>query len=379
MLNLSTLFHTSAEDKEAFLDKLTLSPSAKADLETARVEVRNCLREGIPRVLKAHGFVGEIPTPRFFTQGSWSYKTLNAPAVQPQQADLDDGVYLPMTFVKQTKRPSTASQIFFAAAGEALGPLVKKNSWSMNCEKATCIRIVISSTAHIDIPLYAIPDEEFLLLKASMAKYGFDSISEAVTRAERDVWTALPRDEVLLAHREEDWKKSDPRPLRDWFVGEVEAKGVQLRRIVRYLKAYRDWRWREGGPSSILIMATAAPLFEAQHGRDDLALLSVASGMAKSLRSGVSNPTDENESLTDRLGAEKVEEAAVAFEALEKYLQGALDSASPNQACNWMIEKFGGRFPNEPGWVKISSVQETIAAVAPVPAASEIVGRNKSA
>lgn len=373
------MFHASVDEKEAFLDKLTLSPSAKAELEAARVEVRNCLREGIPVVLQAHGFVGEVPRPRFFTQGSWSYKTLNAPAKQPQQADLDDGVYLPMTFVKLTKRPSTASQIFFAAAEEALRPLVKKNSWRMNTEKATCIRIVISDLAHIDIPLYAIPDEQFLLLKASMEKYGFDSISEAVTLAERDVWTALPRDEVLLAHREEDWKKSDPRPLRDWFVGEVDAKGVQLRRVVRYLKAYRDWRWPEGGPSSILIMATAAPLFKAEHGRDDLALLSVVSGMAASLRGGVSNPTDANESLTDRLGEDAVEEAAVAFEVLEKYLKGALDSASPNQACNWMIEKFGHRFPNEPSWVKVSSVQETIAAVAPVAAASEIVGRNKSA
>lgn len=380
MLNLSTLFHTSVDDKKAFLDHLTLSPTDKAELEAARVAIRNCLRDGIPAVLEAQGFEGEVPRPRFFTQGSWSYKTLNAPAKQPQQADLDDGVYLPMTFVKQTKRPSKASQIFFGAAEEALRPLVKKNSWSMNTEKATCIRIEISTVAHIDIPLYAIPDEQFILLqKASLEQYGYDSVAEAVTRAERDVWTALPADEVLLAHREEDWKKSDPRPLRDWFVGEVEAKGIQLRRVVRYLKAYRDWHWPEGGPSSILIMATAAPLFKAEHGRDDLALLSVAAGMAASLRAGVANPTDANESLTGRLGAEKVEEAAVAFEAFEKYLRGALDSTSPAQACSWMINKFGERFPNEPGWVKVSSVQETVASVAPVPAASEIVGRNKSA
>lgn len=380
MLNLSALFHTSADDKNTFLDNLTLSPLEKSQLEAARVDIRNCLRDGIPAVLQAEGFEGEVPRPRFFTQGSWSYKTLNAPAKEPQQADLDDGVYLPMTFVKQTRRPSAASKIFFNAAEEALRPLVEVNDWKMSTDKATCIRIEISTVAHVDIPLYAIPDEEFLLLqKASMEQYGYDSISEAVTRAERDVWTALPADEVLLAHREDDWKKSDPRPLRDWFVGQVEAKGIQLRRVVRYLKAYRDWRWPEGGPSSILLMATAAPLFKAEHGRDDLALLGVASGMAESLRAGVSNPTDSNESLTARLGPEKVEEAAEAFEVFANYVRGALDSTSPTQACSWMIDKFGSRFPNEPGWVKVSSVQETVASVAPVPAASEIVGRNKSA
>jgi len=379
MLNLSTLFHTTVEDKVAFFDNLHLTADEKKQLQEARVEIRNCLREGIPAILATQGFEGEIPKPRFFTQGSWSYKTLNAPAKEPQQADLDDGVYLPMTFVKLTKRPSTASQIFFSAAEQALTPLVKKKEWTMDSGKATCIRIEISGRAHVDVPLYAIPDEEFILLRASLESRGFDSISEAVTKAELDVWTALPRDSVLLAHRKENWKKSDPRPLRDWFVGEVEVKGDQLRRIVRYLKAYRDWRWPEGGPTSILLMATAVPLFEAQHGRDDLALLNVAAGMAKSLRAGVANPTDENESLTERLGAEKVEEAAVAFEGFEKFLRGALECSNPEQACTWMIEKFGNRFPNEPGWVKVSSVKDTVAAVAPVAAASEIVGRNKSA
>jgi len=211
-----------------------------------------------------------------------------------------------------------------------------------------------------------------------MESRGFDSVAD-VSKAEQDVWTALPPNSVLLAHREDDWKKSDPRPLRDWFVGEVETKGTQLRRIVRYLKAFRDWSWAEGGPSSILLMATACPLFESQHGREDLALLNVVAGMPASLRAGVANPTDANESLTERLGSEKVEEAALAFESFEKYLRGAVDCSSPEQACTWLIEKFGSRFPNEPSWVKVASVKDTVASVAPVPAASEIVGRNKSA
>lgn len=379
MLNLHALFHTSTPDMETFHNKLGLEKAEKSLLEAARVEIRNCLRSGIPAVLKARGYDGEVPEPRFFTQGSWSYKTLNAPAKQPQQADLDDGAYLPMTFVQQTKRPSAASMVFFAAAETALAPLVERHGWVLNTEKDTCIRVEVSQSAHVDIPLYAIPDEEFLLLKAKMEVFGFDSVSEAVTRREQDVWTALPTDEVLLAHRTEDWKKSDPRPLRDWFVGEVEAKGEQLRRVVRYLKAFRDWRWAEGGPSSILLMAASVPLFKAEHGRDDLALLEVLKGIAKSLRDGVNNPTDKSESLTSRLGPQKVEEAAVAFENFHEYLQGAIDSSSATQACTWLIEKFGTRFPNEPSWVKVSSVREAIAAVAPVAGSSELVGRTRAA
>ncbi|MFP3534269.1 hypothetical protein SB763_33485, partial [Burkholderia sp. SIMBA_042] len=87
-----------------------------------------------------------------FTQGSWAYKTLNSPAQRPQQADVDDGCYLPLSFVSQTKRPSTATTVFFAAAEEALKPLVEEKGWKLVTDKPTCIRIIIASYAHIDIP-----------------------------------------------------------------------------------------------------------------------------------------------------------------------------------------------------------------------------------
>jgi hypothetical protein len=237
---------------------------------------------------------------------------------------------------------------------------------------------IIAAYAHIDIPLYAIPDEEFVLLKASMEQRGFDSISEAVQRAERDTWTALPSDKVLLAHRECNWMPSDPRPVKEWFLGEVDTKGEQFRRVVRYLKAFRDWRWSSGGPSSILLMAAAAPLFEKRDRRDDLALLDVVSALPARLRAGVNNPVDESESLTARLGKASVEEAARAFEEFEKVLRGATDASSPSQACIWMQGEFGPRFPNEPDRVKVVSIVATIAAAPAAAGPSELVGRTKA-
>jgi hypothetical protein len=169
-------------------------------------------------------------------------------------------------------------------------------------------------------------------------------------------------DEVLLAHRECNWMPSDPRPVKEWFLGEVDAKGEQFRRVVRYLKAFRDWRWASGGPASILLMAAAAPLFEKRDRRDDLALLDVVAALPARLRGGVNNPVEESESLTERLGKAGVEEAAKAFEEFEKVLRGATDAGSPSQACLWMRGEFGPRFPNEPDRVKVVSVAATIAA-----------------
>lgn len=379
MLNLSPLFFTTADDESCFHDELDLTPEQRTQIASARNDVRNCLRVGIPRVLKGNGYTDGVPQPRFFTQGSWAYKTLNAPAKHPQQADVDDGCYLPLSFVSQTKRPSAATSVFFAAAEEALKPLVEERRWKLVTEKPTCIRIVITDYAHIDIPLYAIPDEEFeTLAKASMERYGYDSLMDAVNMAERDAWTALPADKVLLAHRECNWMASDPRPVKEWFLGEVAAKGEQFRRVVRYLKAFRDWKWPHSGPASILLMAAAAPLFEKRDRRDDLALLDVVAALPARLRAGVNNPVEESESLTKRLGEDGVENAARSFEKFEQVLRGATDAGNASQACIWMRGEFGTRFPNEPGRVKVVSVAATIAAAPATAGPSELVGRTKA-
>ncbi|CAD7717336.1 hypothetical protein LMG31884_25530 [Xanthomonas hydrangeae] len=377
MLNLSPLFFTTVENRTCLHGALDLEEAQRTYIAQARLDVRNCLRAGIPAALRARGYPGQVPTPRFFTQGSWAYKTLNAPAKPPQQADVDDGCYLPMSFVSQSNRPSVASGVFFHAAQEALKPLVDRNKWQLITDKDTCIRIVIAKDAHIDIPLYAIPDEKFVTLAKAFESRGLtmDSITFA---EEEDVWTKLPRDKVLLAHRQEDWKVSDPRPVKEWFLGEVEAKGEQFRRTVRYLKAYRDWHWESGGPSSILLMAAAAPLFAKHDSRDDLALLAVVERLPDALRSGVNNPTDASESLTGRLGAAGVENAAKAFDESAVMLRGAIHASSASQACIWMRQEFGSRFPNDPDRVKIVSVASSIASSSAIVGPSELIGRSKA-
>lgn len=378
MLNLNPLFFTTVDEETCMHNELNLTPEQHASIVSAKTAVRNCLRIGMPKALKEQGHVENTPQPRFFTQGSWAYKTLNSPAQRPQQADIDDGCYLPLSFVSQSQRPSIAANEYFAAAEEALRPLVAGRFWKLVTDKAMCIRIVITEDAHIDIPLYAIPDDEFTTLTASSARYGYRSLTEAMNKAERDAWTALPSNSVLLAHREYNWIVSDPRLIKDWFLAEVDAKGEQLRRVVRYLKAFRDWRWAKGGPASILLMAAATPVFEKYHRRDDLSLLDVVDALPARLRAGVTNPVDESESLTDRLGKHGVEDAANAFDELSRTLRRAIHSGCSAQACTWVQDAFGPRFPNEPHRVKNVSVAKTIAAMPAMAGPSELVGRTKA-
>jgi hypothetical protein len=380
MLNLSPLFFTSDETEPCLHTELALDPAERDYIARAKTLVRSCLRAGIPAILKARAYTDSPPQPRFFTQGSWAYGTLNSPAHRPpQQADIDDGCYLPMSFVAGATKPSVAAAKFFEVAEAALAPLCRTNSWALVTDKPTCIRIVIAAYAHIDVPLYAIPDREFeTLSKAAREQYGYLDFAEAVRKAEKDAWTAISKRSVLLAHREEDWIESDPRPVKQWFLTQVEGKGEQLRRVVRYLKAFRDWTWHEGGPSSILLMAAAAPLFEKRDRRDDLALLDVVAGLPKALRAGVKNPVDDAESLTDRLGKERVEEAATRFEEFERMLRGATQASDESQACTWMRQTFGPRFPGRPDRVIKTTVAATIAAAPAAAGPSELVGRTKA-
>ena len=379
MQNLSSLFYTEVEDS-TLLKNITLGDAECEFILEAKEAVRKQLRVGLPALIKAAGYEAEAVPPRFFTQGSWAYKTLNAPAHRPpQQADIDDGAYLPLSFMTETGRPRAASQVFFEGAEAALAPLVKERGWVLLRDKATCIRIVISDFAHIDVPLYAIPDDQFeQMRKAAMATYNYRSFEEAVAKAERDAWTALPRDKVLLAHRKEGWKHSDPRPVKRWFEGEVDRLGEQFRRCVRYLKAFRDWQWQTGGPASILLMASAAPAFESRDRRDDLALLDLVEGMQQQLRDGVCNPVDSSESLTDRLGKEGVDDAIAKLQHFEQYLRAAIHASNPAQACEWLRQQFGSRFPDAPERVKPTTATATVQAAPAAAVASPLFGRTKA-
>src|SRR5205085_2773416 len=109
----------------------------------------------------------------------------------------------------------------------------------------SCVRIRISDEAHIDLALYAIPDLEFgrLVEKAALAESTFarDEFRREMQEAialDQAVYANLRSDQIMLAHREEGWKPSDPRKLEDWFTGAVKKFGDQLRRVSRYLKGW---------------------------------------------------------------------------------------------------------------------------------------------
>jgi hypothetical protein len=382
MANVAKLLH-SYGDAPSFLKNLQLTDDDHSELKAARAKIRRCLKSEFAKTSKAE--LNVVVQPRFFTQGSYAYKTINEPAwTPPQQMDLDDGAYLPMTFV-QGDRPTVAAGAFFTVVDRALQELAKAEGWKFD-KKPTCARLIISKDAHVDVPLYAIPDKEFLLLeKAAQARTldgAFDARADAIDR-----WDALPSDCVLLAHREEGWKASDPRKIHDWFIGAVELYGERLRRVCRYLKAWRDHNSPDlDGVSSILLMVCAWEAFEDLGrpnvpDRDDLALLRVAERLPRLLAGPVYNPTDANEEIDARLGDGDRRVAIARAGELDVALTEIIDKCfDPKEAVRQLSGLFGDRIPDRSDFVDVTKaayaeVRSHPARIAAAPA----VGKSTSA
>src|SRR5262249_3584268 len=156
------------------------------------------------------------------------------------------GLYLPTSFA-QGVRPVLASKGLFAAVEEILGPLCSTRNWKLDQSKRSCVRIIIAADAHIDLPLYAIPDEEFHSLTETAPMLAKDVLQKSIildgVELAEDAYRTLPSDRLMLAHRTEGWKASDPRKLEDWFRGSIDDHGKVLRRLCRYLKGWRDFQW----------------------------------------------------------------------------------------------------------------------------------------
>ena len=90
-----------------------------------------------------------------------AYRTLNDPAHPPQQIDYDDGLYLPVSFLAEAGNPVIAASGYFRIVEILLTPLCRKRGWSLDRTTKKCVRIVLDDHAHIDLPRYAIPDQEF--------------------------------------------------------------------------------------------------------------------------------------------------------------------------------------------------------------------------
>jgi len=370
------LLHSTKSEDEHFIKNISIAPEEKARLVDIRECVRRALRDGfknlsgqkiISEKYKQYldmGFTSDQfetvvkLTPKFWTQGSFAYQTLNSPAkTPPQQIDIDDGIYFPMTFVEE--KPVAAKELLFRLVDQILQEVADKNHWKLNTRKPTCSRLIIDEGVHMDIPIYAIPSSKTAHLeKAAALRESLESYATDAAFAE----VFLNPNEVYLAMRnEQHWLQSDPKKVKDWFEGECELHPQMLRRVCRYLKAWRDHAWDDGGPSSICLMVAAAETFSKQtfenptqdgktFSHDCQALLAVARALPGQLSGKIENPAEEGEVMFPR-GQTDAELAEIVLKAniFKTSVENALCNAKTKQdVVAHLRSVLGSRFPDNP-------------------------------
>jgi hypothetical protein len=304
-------------------------------------------------------------------------------------------VYLPATFWTGTN-PPFAAKAYFELVENALRSLCQKEGWSLVTgaeRKDTCIRIKISHWAHIDVPLYAVPESQFLQItemaksqagrrRSRLAQDDALYFKESVDAGEPADFPWEDLKDIMLATRTGEWKISDPFSITRWFADLVEEHGEQFRRVCRYLKAWRDYLWPNGGgPSSIVLMICVAEAFERRFHRDDIALQDAAERMTTMLRTEIRvAEIDSKREDFNKLNASERAKAAEHASSLKWALQTARTYGSHLKldAIEKLRAVLGTRVPLDSGFVEEESDADRVRIAPAVTVAAPIVKNTRS-
>jgi len=374
--NAHALFNGLKADP-SYLANLTIDPGEKQTLLKAQADIRACLKAAVARLKTDDEFwqsdyIKSRPaynrpelTIRFMTQGSFAYGTLNAPAKIGQEIDLDDGMYIPVDFLSGTS-PALSAKGAFKFVEEALAPLCTQRNWALDKSKDTCVRVKLWAGAHIDIPIYSIPRDQFV----QIVEAANDSAGLSLRKSIMDSYQ-LPTDKVMLALRDGTWQQSDPKKLHDWVKGRKDRYGAIYIRLCRFFKGWRDHFWPKSKLSSICIMRAIdlalakLPGFPVDN-RDDEMALEVAKHLPEVFAANIDNPVLKSSCLNEWADEDR-NVIIQGSRAIKAHLESALELSE--NAANVVIQLqngFGTRVPNRPDAVKLSPTRiETIRSVPP--------------
>jgi hypothetical protein len=284
--------------------------------------------------------------------------------------DLDYGVYLPVDVWQENGPPEEMAKAYFDLVESLLQLLCLQEGWRLvtgDGAKDTCIRIDVASWAHIDIPLYAAPAADFekvvektTMLKAearAMNSLSFGMVLDSMESmdslyAEAQTWDDL--DQIVMASRTGKWIASDPETVAKWFRDQITRfgeLGEQFLRVCRYVKAWRDFNWKSGGPTSVSLMIAIAQGFEGKKGRDDIALEQAAAVVAQAVRGDIyEHGIDEGAEDFNRLPHDKRIEAGLAADRLVSSLRSSRSTPSHQgrSALQSLRAVLGDRIPFSP-------------------------------
>lgn len=279
-----------------FGDKIELTPAKKDEIRTSRDSIRADVKQWL-----ADNGKGSV---KFHYQGSFAMGTVISP-LDGDDYDMDDGLYLcEYEDEDRSNWPTvdTAHRWVKAALDE-------KTSFTP-VDKNTCIRVPYAHGYHVDMPIYI-----------------------------------MDGNEAYLAHKRDGWVHSDAKDFKDWFSDLCRDNDGQLRRLVKYLKRWKDHKSVDLKGIEVTILA--AKNFEGASGRDDDALRYTVENIVCSLEEAFAceKPVAPYEDLFDGCSATRRQNIISSLKSLNKALLSAHEAASAAEASAKLRGVFGDDFP----------------------------------
>lgn len=295
----------SNEAFQSFNDSIALTTVKTASLRTSRDALRKIIRNYFDD--------NDMIRPKFCWQGSFAMKTIVNPI--DDDYDIDDGIYI-QGFANISMNEWVSVDTVHNLILNAVDDQTKEDSKDKN----TCIRVYYSSGYHVDLPIYI--------------------VSNSV---------------AYLAHKGKGWLQSDPKAFRDWFINLLAIAGEQLRRVVRYLKAWKDFK--DVDLKGVEITILVAQNFSSYANRDDKAMRDTLSLILDKLQLNYScyKPVFPYEDLFEGHSKTKKESIISKLTSLRDALSSAIDASDIAVATEKLNSCFGNRFPI----IRSSKTEET--------------------
>lgn len=270
---------------------------------------RDAIREKIRKYFKNNW--PEKIQPKFHWQGSYAMFTILNPIKDEEGLgafDLDDGVYFIGSSLSERETIDWYHAEILAA--------VKDHTIQGSEDTKPCVRVNYSDGHHIDLPIYFMVEGD---------------------------------EHPTLAHRANPWMDSDPRDLLSWFNGREEHP--QLRRIVKYLKAWADYTnsTKNGKMPTGCILTILAVKHYVANDRDDVAMKDILNSIYNELSAEDGfhcyRPTfPENEDLFEHYKQTRKEFFLNELKLFSQDATRAVECKNQKDGCIKWQKYFGERF-----------------------------------
>jgi len=267
----------------------------------------------------------------FQTQGSFIMDTIIKPL--NDDFDLDDAVYFQGT---QSREQRPAPQVFHDWVFNAVD---KDNDYEKVTDKSTCVRVKYKTGFHIDIPIYYAEGYDSPDLAETVKNWLLSNPVEFIAWFEEKTKSGFEKafiyESLQYTERYEKW------------LTDIRKADCQLRRLVRYMKAWADLK-RNEMPCGIIMTILVAENFAVDE-RDDIAFRDTLVNVRNYLNgNGIQCPRPTSPVGEDLFASTSETNKQIFMSALNALINSAnnaINATNEKDACKEWEKHFGSRFP----------------------------------